>query len=1852
MKRMIKLFLCLILIMSNFIDAYALEDNLEPVVTEEIVEEEKEEVQQEEIIEVIPSSSPIIDETIEVKNEVEMMISSTSFSEAYQRINSGENMMILMGNKNNQDYQNMLNSFNRILAKGDERLKNHIIMIDSIDDLNLVSSFKEFVYDENDANMLQKVIDDILQGTTGNFVIIDIFEKTITKIISNSNKFADGLTIDDVVKTELGLMHHRLINQPANSISLMAVNGVDEGARWEFFARASLHEFVAPVNGNYLIKLWGADGDSDMGAKSYGFNEQINPHTTGVGGGGGYTEGVVYLQEGQTIYLALGFRNDMSNKRSYNGGGKGFGASYGYRAGGGGAASCYLSEKGKGEIVDYNDYQDQIIMIAGGGGGAEDFYAPSWQNYYCNTNACSTSYGGNGGNEPTGGTSSGAIGIGGGYQFGIGQDYGSYENASSGAGGGGLYGGSAANDTSLVLRGGTGGGGLSYINKDIVMNGHMENGTNVNYHWENDDYGWDDGENAKASIELIEIEKFPLTIHYLDKNTNQSLHEDYIDNISYGYEYAVETPIIEGYSIVDKNQNVIKGIMPKEALEINVYFDYSAVRINYLEKGSDKVLYEQYEERLKTGSFYDIKSPNIEGYELYDDISIKIEGTKSEYDEEYNVYYVSKLKPIKDIIAVNDIPVSKEASNEKIQLKKDDIVTYAISYTNKRKISKSETIEDSLPDSLEYIENSSEPIPTSIKDNSLIWNLEILGESTKTITFKARVKDGFNSIDNWDRKDPFINFEIIKSSNPSSSSLVGYNQEITYNLRVKNKGVNPINNLLVVDAIPENTQFVTVDHNYQGEYVSDKKYVRFIIDELLPDQIAILTFKVKVITKVDNDNKLRIENVAHYDNFNEKIIDKKFDDIVLNNDNLTNVIYHEIVGAKLDAYKSSNPLSNSVVDKGQEITYNIKLTNNGSVTSNYLRIWDDIPEGTTYVENSLSLVSENTSANDKYAINYGNDFDIAYDSSTKEFRIENLRNVIRGKKEVSQFKISYGDGLEIINILPKDELWSLSEEDNAIIITTNNGDKSFVTINDYLKTLRFVGDYGTVGDIKITFYSIEEGIVPSSYKFSFKDGSSENFIVPETAYWEYKIVNDAWIGDWGGSSKTTYVKLNKGDIIPVKINKSNASATITIAKETQSCTNQRVQFHSDNDGWYSDQSASYKVPAGKTVVAVDSYLYPTYLSGNSWGVEYKVDGKSIYSSSYRPTSTLVPGARSLSGKVNVASGKTISFRGYKNGNHGSISAAVTLQTCTTSYVSDPNRVIYGKIISELATMNNSLPLPSSSKGCKYITNNGKPYVECITADLAVGQSATMSFKVKIDEEISSGITEIKNISCYENISEDPGDAGSIKEKPKLSSNTTIHPLKEKEPIIKAIKEADPISGSIVDIKDEILYKIHLENIGNATAKYTVVREYIPENTTYKALSISNDGIYVNNGDDKPYVEWVLYDIPVNGEADVYYRVLVDEDADPNVPIKRYALYDLYHEDIGEAGMISIMPKQKTNETIHTLSVDEDIEENPSITIDKMSNPVDSTAISRDSLITYTLHITNTSDKTTARYILLRDVIPDGTTFVDFKEVIGGSNSPDLAINKEYNDEGYVQYELMMLKPNDSIDVSFEVKVDKKTTLKEINNYASYGVSLEKPQDDKEIKELLKHKTNMITHSLIDPIIEVKKISDPVSGSLVGRNRKITYTLEVKNTSNVLANHVLVMDEIPKETTLIENSIKCSNKEDDILLLENDSKIKAILHDLNPDEIRTISFSVIVNEDNRQGDNIYNIAYYDLLIDIPDKLEDLPDPQISTNEIVHTIEMGVDVLPTGGRGWEMSLGLNGILVLIVGLFIIYSNVKNK
>lgn len=251
--------------------------------------------------------------------------------------------------------------------------------------------------------------------------------------------------------------------------------------------------FTAPVSGYYKLEAWGAQGgDAKQIDKSYGTIE---------GGKGGYSYGTVYLNEGQTIYLAVGGEGESGVFREkgeqilnrsgdnqvvyggFNGGGNGKGATggpYHYDSGGGGATHFALTLRGIGVLRDYVVAKDEVLLVAGGGGGS----------YYCRTEGNKApgstgqffaAYGGYGGGEIAGNgkvfnTSNATYTerqIAGGTQEEIADDtefyYGTFgqgrnANNSSGdsAGGGGWYGGAK-----LKKNGGmSGGGGSGHCNSE------------------------------------------------------------------------------------------------------------------------------------------------------------------------------------------------------------------------------------------------------------------------------------------------------------------------------------------------------------------------------------------------------------------------------------------------------------------------------------------------------------------------------------------------------------------------------------------------------------------------------------------------------------------------------------------------------------------------------------------------------------------------------------------------------------------------------------------------------------------------------------------------------------------------------------------------------------------------------------------------------------------------------------------------------------------------------------------------------------------------------------------------------------------------------------------------------------------------------------------------------------------------------------------------------------------------------------------------------------------------------------------------------------------------------------------
>ena len=213
----------------------------------------------------------------------------------------------------------------------------------------------------------------------------------------------------------------------------------------------SVQEYTAPAAGYYQLEVWGAQGGA------------ISTTSTEVTGGyGGYSEGRVYLNKNEKIYLTIGGQGEGSTGTTnggYNGGGYArTGVPSEEVASGGGATHIATELIDNGLLSSYSLSQDKILIVAGGGGGsfsraAKTSIGGSGGGF---TGVKSSTCDNNGGTQLAGGTKcgsggnqNGAFGTGG-----IGQSW-------SGGAGGGYYGGGGG-------YGHAGSGGSGYLASSLT----------------------------------------------------------------------------------------------------------------------------------------------------------------------------------------------------------------------------------------------------------------------------------------------------------------------------------------------------------------------------------------------------------------------------------------------------------------------------------------------------------------------------------------------------------------------------------------------------------------------------------------------------------------------------------------------------------------------------------------------------------------------------------------------------------------------------------------------------------------------------------------------------------------------------------------------------------------------------------------------------------------------------------------------------------------------------------------------------------------------------------------------------------------------------------------------------------------------------------------------------------------------------------------------------------------------------------------------------------------------------------------------------------------------------------------
>ena len=221
--------------------------------------------------------------------------------------------------------------------------------------------------------------------------------------------------------------------------------------------------FVADNTGYYKLEVWGAQGGTVQGVE---------------GGYGGYSTGLVYLEEGDTLYINVGGQGkecpygaeSCVNNGGYNGGGYAT-PNHQFTSSGGGATHIALQS---GLLYTLASSEDKVLIVAGGGGGSgynngKKGYGGSGGGYIANSGTGDDgSIGSSGGSQLSGGhpgtntsevlRGSGVFGLGASYD----RDY--FFNG----GGGGYYGGGA---TGVAERGA--GGGSGYIGNTLLTKKSM-----------------------------------------------------------------------------------------------------------------------------------------------------------------------------------------------------------------------------------------------------------------------------------------------------------------------------------------------------------------------------------------------------------------------------------------------------------------------------------------------------------------------------------------------------------------------------------------------------------------------------------------------------------------------------------------------------------------------------------------------------------------------------------------------------------------------------------------------------------------------------------------------------------------------------------------------------------------------------------------------------------------------------------------------------------------------------------------------------------------------------------------------------------------------------------------------------------------------------------------------------------------------------------------------------------------------------------------------------------------------------------------------------------------------------------
>jgi len=996
---------------------------------------------------------------------------------------------------------------------------------------------------------------------------------------------------------------------------------------------------------------------------------------------------------------------------------------------------------------------------------------------------------------------------------------------------------------------------------------------------------------------------------------------------------------------------------------------------------------------------------------------------------------------------------------------------------------------------------------------------------------------------------------------------------VTYTVVVTNTGTVTANNVIFKDNAPTGSTFQAGTFKIGGVPQPGADPAAGVnLGSILPGASVTVSFDVKVNFIPAPPVLDNVANATFVYRINPAGPD-------LNGTAISNHVLTQLALATLTAVKSANK---QFVKVGDTLTYQVVITNTGTVTENNVTFKDTPPAGTTFIPGTFKIGGvPQPGASPIVGVNLGSlapgasvtvSFDVTVDVlPPPPSQITNTANV------TFEYKID-PNGPTLTGNTPSNPV--TTDVELPQLTLTKSANKAFVEVGDTLTYTVIIANTGTVTANNVIFKDTPPAgttFIPGTFKIG---------VVPQPGADPTVGVNVGNIAP--GASVTVSFDVTVNSLPPSGQITNTATSTFEYKIDPQGPTETGTGTSNPITTDVEVASLNLVKTQSKNFVQVGDTLTYTVVVKNTGTVvannvvftDTPPAGTTYAAGTFKKNGILVPGADPSVGvnigsiapgasvtvtfdvKVNVlppsgqitnVASATFEFKIDPNGptqtrttESNPVTADVEtvglnmVKTVNKSFVQVGDTATYTVVITNTGTVStdNVIFKDTPPAGTTFIPGtfriNGvpqlgaSPVIGVNLGSIPAGGSVTVSFDVSIDSLPPSGQITNTASSTFEYKIDPNGPA-----KPGTSqSNPVTSEVELAE--LQVVKSADK---AFVKVGDTLTYEFTITNTGTVTANNVTFNDTPPAGTTFIPNTFKLAGVPQPGAD--PSIGVNLGSLPAGVSVNVSFDVTVDVLPPPPGEITNTASVTFeYKVDPNGPTLTETTPSNPYVAQV------EEVKVAAVKTVDKAFAEVGET-------LTYTVVITN-SGSVAANNVVFKDTDPQGTTFVPGSFKINGTPQPGADPNVGIN--------IGTIPAGGSVTVSYNVTVNSVPPSGQIKNTAAVTFEYKVDPNEPAVTETI-NSNEVITEAKLARLDLVKSASKAFAE--VGDT--VTYSVVITNTGTVTANNVIFKDTPPAGTTYVPGTFKKNG-----IPLPGDPSVGINIGSIAPGASVTVSFDVTIN----------------------------------------------------------------------------------